>query len=672
MNRLQKILVIVSVTVAGDAAAQQQFPLEESADSVITRQSHADSLVIAKLKEKPEINMESRAAVDMLNDLSQLYCSFLHDTAAKYAQKAEALAQKINYPEGIVTAITNRGYAEEVAKRNWEGAIFYYEKAIETAKKKKLDGMLDELFGIIHNAYVYQGNFPKAMTIANEGLGQARRRNDRVQALHYTSLVAASYFRQSLYEKSLLEYRKAEELADNLSKEEKKKSLRLVTTADIYYGLADVYTANGDTAKARYYLEKALAGFLALRKDSFFIRDYMISNTLFKKGIVAMMLGNPADAMNYSLAALDSCKFWGCNPYEKVGYYLLAGDALRQTGRDNEAESYLYQAKGIAERIRHAENARDAYYYLALYYADKKKYDSAWHYDKLYSVLKDSIINERTKFRTDEINTIYRIAEKDRQIARQNNQRNILIASFVVLLLILGFFYNRYRLRQRNRYQQELNRQQNELFNAISLAQEHERKRIAQDIHDGLGSVLSAAKLKLAEVKDLKPELATDEKFLTGIGLLDEASAELRSISHNIMPATLSKLGLVPALKNLTEKISSHKGMQVMFIAHDFENRLDEQTEISVYRIILELINNVVKHAVAGKATVQLLRYPDHINITVEDNGKGFDTGRVADEKAGMGLGNVAARVEYMKGKMDIDSMPGKGTTVIVDIPVTA
>lgn len=247
--------------------------------------------------------------------------------------------------------------------------------------------------------------------------------------------------------------------------------------------------------------------------------------------------------------------------------------------------------------------------------------------------------------------------------------RNILIASFLVLLLTLWFLYNRYRLRQRNRYQQQLNRQQNELFNAIALAQEQERKRIAQDIHDSLGSMLSAAKLKLAEVKDSKPELGADGKFLSGISLLDEASAELRNISHNIMPATLSKLGLVPALKNLTEKISSYKGVQLIFMAHEFDSRLDEQTEISIYRIVLELVNNVVKHAGATKATVQLVRYPDHINITVEDNGKGFDTDRAIDEKAGIGLGSVAARVEYLKGKMDIDSMHGKGTTVVVDIP---
>jgi signal transduction histidine kinase len=127
---------------------------------------------------------------------------------------------------------------------------------------------------------------------------------------------------------------------------------------------------------------------------------------------------------------------------------------------------------------------------------------------------------------------------------------------------------------------------------------------------------------------------------------------------------------LVPALKNLINKISSSKGLQVQFLTHELNSRLDEQTEISIYRIILELINNIVKHANATKATVQLIKYPDYINITIEDNGKGFDVSKINDEKTGIGLGNVAARVNYLKGKIEIDTRPGKGTTIVIDIPL--
>lgn len=626
-------------------------------------------LSIDEIKTRLNSEKEDTAAVNLINKLAETYCNFSYDTSVLYSIQAREMAIRIHYPEGLVTAIRNRGYAEEVMKKNWDTAIVYYREAADVAKHDKLDGLLDDMYGVIHNAYVYKGNFPLAMTIANEGLEAAKKRDDRRQMLHYTSLVATAYFRQGLYEKALEEYKKAETIAGNLGKYEK-PSHSLVTDADIYYGLGNVYNAVGDTSMALLYLQKAYDRFKELDNDPLFWKKYMIANTLYMMGIVNKTEGNLSKALWYARQALGFCNNGTCNLYEKTAYHLLAGDLLRLQGDYAEAGEQLYEGKRIAEEIKHAENTRDACYYLSLYYADLKKFDSAWYYDQRYSVLKDSIINERTRFRSEEINAIYDIAEKDREIAWQNNQRNILIASFVVLLITLGFLYNRYRLRQRNRYQQALNRQQNELFNAVSLAQEQERKRIAQDIHDSLGSVLSAAKLKMAEVKDSRPELLADEKFLSGINLLDEASSELRDISHNIMPATLSKLGLVPALKNLSENISSYKGVSVMFIAHDFETRLNEQVEISIYRIILELINNVVKHAAASRATVQLVKYPDHINITVEDNGKGFDAVKGAEEKTGIGLGSVAARVEYLKGKMDIDSRQGKGTTVVVDIPL--
>lgn len=607
--------------------------------------------------------------IKTLNEISHVYHAFSYDSSLMYAMSALQKAERLKYAEGIVNAITNCGMAEEVFKKNWDTAVIYYKKAIEAAKKYRLERKLDELYAVIHNSFVYQGNFPSAMNIANEGLTAASRRNDKRQMLHYTSLVAAAYFRQNLYEKALSEYKKAEVLAGNLGDAEN-ASLNLVTLADVYYGMGNVYTQKGDSARALYYLNKAFAEFISLENNPNFIRHYMVSNTLYKTGVAYRTLGDLHRAFTYAQSALDSCKNGGCNLYEKAEYYVLAGDALTNMDKYDEARTYLYEGKRIAEEIRHAENARDAYNSLSVFYARQKMYDSAWVYNRRYTILKDSIINERTRFRTEEIDAIYDIAEKDRQIARQNNQRNILVSSFIVLLLTLAFLYNRYRLRQKNRYQQELNRQQNELFNAIAAAQEEERKRIAQDIHDGLGSVLSAAKLKMEEVKEIRPELAVNDKFLSGVSLIDEASSELRNISHNIMPATLSKLGLVPALKNLSEKISSHKGLQVQFIAHEFERRTDEQTEISIYRIVMELLNNVVKHAGATKAIVQLVQYPDNINITVEDNGKGFEASKVSEDKTGIGLGSVLARVEYLKGKMEIDSKNSKGTTVIIDIPL--
>jgi signal transduction histidine kinase len=265
----------------------------------------------------------------------------------------------------------------------------------------------------------------------------------------------------------------------------------------------------------------------------------------------------------------------------------------------------------------------------------------------------------------------YDITQKDREIARQQQIRNILIGSFVFLLIVLLLLYNSYRLKQKNKYQKELNRQQNELFNVIVSTQDQERKRIAQDIHDSLGSVLSAAKLKLSSLEESKKVLSSDllEKYQASLDLLDEASTELRNISHNIMPATLSKLGLEAALQSLINKIAAHPKMQVNFTAHGFEGRIEETTEMSIYRIILELLNNIVKHAAAEKVSIQIIKYPAYINLMIEDDGRGFDYNKAFEEKKGIGLGNILSRVEYLNGTIEIDSAAGKGTTVIIEIP---
>ena len=382
-------------------------------------------------------------------------------------------------------------------------------------------------------------------------------------------------------------------------------------------------------------------------------------------------MGEYKTALTYSQAAVDFVSKGGANKYDIASYYINAGDVYKNLGNYPAAINLLKLGLRIAEDIQHRENIRDANDYLAQTYVLQKKYDSAFFFYTRYVALKDSIVNNDTKMKIAGIQGQYDLAKKDKEIAKEQQIRNVLIGSFVFLLIILLLMYNGYRLQQKNRNQQSLNRQQNELFNVIVATQDQERKRIAQDIHDSLGSVLSAAKLKLSSLKETQSLLSAEEleKYQSTLSLLDEASAELRNISHNIMPATLSKLGLVAALQNLIGKISSHSGMQISFTAHEFEGRILETAEISIYRIILELLNNIVKHAAANKITIQLIKYPAYINVTVEDNGRGFNYNKAMEEKKGIGLGNILSRVEYLKGTIDIDSSPGKGSTIIIEIP---
>jgi two-component system, NarL family, sensor kinase len=259
------------------------------------------------------------------------------------------------------------------------------------------------------------------------------------------------------------------------------------------------------------------------------------------------------------------------------------------------------------------------------------------------------------------------------EITKQNLVRNVVLFSLLFLVAFIFLLYNRRQLKQKAGYEIKLNQQQNDLFNAVITAQDNEHKRIAQDIHDSLGSVLSAVKLNLSGIEENETASFSDkqEKLKTTLILLDEASAELRNISHNIMPAPLSKMGLDVALQSLLDAVSLQTGLEINYSTHGFEKRINEIAEMSIYRIVQELVNNVIKHAEASQLSIQVIKYKDYINIVAEDNGRGFDYPSVFQQRKGIGLSNILSRVEYLKGTIDIDSKKDRGTMVIIDIPVS-
>lgn len=648
------------------AAAQPGISLEDSARRTTEAfnrgmRKKADS-VLALLNK----NGIDTVYVLRLNYLSKIFYNFSFDSSLLYANAAKKAARKINYPEGLALAIRNSGIAFETMKRDWIAAVPFYEESMAVAEKNNLYDAMHECYSVILNSYFYLGDFPNAMDVATRGLNSSVERNDYSKMILYNNLIGTIYQRQENYEEALKTYQESLQLADKVKDDEERTF--------VYLGLAEVYMTRKDSLQAFSYLFHSLNISRKLFDKLSHRYRHKIAFILYRIGYAYKIFGNAEEGLKYTLDALDFTRIVSCDLFDIANYYLQAGDIYRQLHDYPKARENLYKGLAIAREIGHKEDTRDAYGYLAEVFADERNYDSAFIYAQLHMRLKDSIVNEITRYRTEEIKAIYDIKEKDKVIARQENIRNLMIGLFALLLLTIAFLYNRYRLRQKNRYQRELNRQQNELFNAIAAAQDQERKRIAQDIHDSLGSVLSAAKLKLSALKENHSDLSPEEteKYQSTLKLLDEASAELRNISHNIMPATLSKLGLVAALKNLINNISSHSGLHISFSAHDFIERIDEQTEMSIYRIVLELINNVVKHAQADKVTVQLIKHPGYINISVEDNGKGFDYDRERLAKKGIGLGNILSRVEYLKGTINVDASEGRGTTVIIDVPYQA
>jgi signal transduction histidine kinase len=424
------------------------------------------------------------------------------------------------------------------------------------------------------------------------------------------------------------------------------------------------------------YLESAMAVYRIINdtaRSKKFILHEREAFVLNKLAEVSKLKGEPEKALKFINTGINNIEDLNhsVNEYDRASYYINAADIFNRLHDPDSAIYYLRKGLPIANQIIHREYIRDAYQQLSLSFAEKKIFDSAYLYNKLFNNIKDSIASESNQREIFQREANLQIARQQARMDRQRLWRNIFIGLTFVLMLFIYLLYNRYRLRQKNRFQTEINKQQQEILRTTIAVQDQERKRIAEDLHDSLGSILSATKLKLSSIAEDNSDNAKQEKLLDTLSLLDEAVAEMKHIAYNIMPATLSRLGLIAALQNLFNRITTKSGLKINYSTHGFAERLNESTELGIYRIVLESINNVVRHAAADNVTVQLVRYPEYINITVEDDGKGFSSQSANLPSMGSGLSNIASRVKNLNGTLDIDSNSGSGTTIVVDIPYT-
>lgn len=314
---------------------------------------------------------------------------------------------------------------------------------------------------------------------------------------------------------------------------------------------------------------------------------------------------------------------------------------------------------------------------IALNYEKSGNYAAAAELYKQVNVLKDSIYEHSSAEAVAEMKTKYETEKKERIIQQQQfnlKKKNYFIASISVLVLLgvllVWLFYNRNKLKQEAKLQAAVLSQQQIAAAAILQAEENERQRIAKDLHDGMGQIMSAAKMNLSAFENDLQFKNEGQKlsFERIISLVDEGCREVRSVSHQMMPNVLLKSGLGKAVAEFLDKIDQ-KVLKVTLHTEGLNEHIDETIEIVLYRVLQESVNNVIKHSGASELDLSLIKDADGISATIEDNGKGFNSRNLA-ENAGIGLKNMKARIEYLKGSIDFDSSPGKGTLVAIHIPL--
>jgi signal transduction histidine kinase len=244
----------------------------------------------------------------------------------------------------------------------------------------------------------------------------------------------------------------------------------------------------------------------------------------------------------------------------------------------------------------------------------------------------------------------------------------VVILAFSVILVTAISFLIALRIKQRTEKEKNkaIIREKEAGIKSVIIATEEERKRIAKDLHDGIGQQLGGLKLAWQKLLEKESNATEKEKLRDLSKILDETAQEVRVISHQMMPRVLSEFGLVPAIDDMLKKSLSNTEIKYEYIHDGMDLRLPETIEISLYRICQELINNIIKHSGADVVSVQLMKSKSFIILVVEDNGKGFQTGKPVE---GIGLQNISNRVNIVNGSVNFERGEKKGTSATIHIP---
>jgi two-component system, NarL family, sensor kinase len=372
------------------------------------------------------------------------------------------------------------------------------------------------------------------------------------------------------------------------------------------------------------------------------------------------------------------------NLYRKLHQDAYMFEVLRNLGNVyTSKKEYALARSSYAEGMYYARRNGDVYAMSALSQNLARANAALGQYNDAYRYLDSSVVHlnkmyeENTNKFKQESEIKYETSQKESELKIKTVQRDgimivLIVALSLSIIIVLLSRQRQKTLGQLREKEEGLHRKhvdellkKQEINSLVSYlnGQEEERKRVAEDLHDRLGSTLSATKLYLNST-----QASQSSSFIRASELLDQAVTEVREISHNLLSGTLSRFGLLQALEELKTMVSNTNQLK-MDVFTNGVTRLPTNVEIIIYRIIQELVSNILKHAHATEITVQLTRHTHELTLTVEDNGIGFDTGK-KNPKSGIGLMNVESRVAALRGSFYIDSGKGNGTTITINIPV--
>lgn len=611
------------------------------------------------------LSQKDTSRVMVLLRIADTYEANNQDSAIYYLEQSKKLSNSLNFKKGIYH------YYEQSAivsftKGNYDLAMKQSKNALEEARVLKDSNLIINMFNNIGIVYQYLGEFDNQLDYSLQAVKLSEKLNKKEKFARLYHNVANAYYNLYQYTKSI-EY-------CHLALKHYQQNGGKIYLNRLYATLGQSFAELKINDSTMYYYKLA-ADESMKTNDSYAeaaIYGYM-ANVYADNNDYEEMLRVSEKSLQLS-KALQSNQLLASSLYNVANAYYFNGDNISANKNINEALVIATKDSLIDE----LKNIYSILSFVAAKDGDFKK--SLWAKGK-YDSIQEVVLNERIIKSSAEFEKKYEFEKKNKQIFLQEaklEKRAFLIKSLIgstfTLLVIFLSVYLSYKGKQKLQAQKisELEKEkQLAAAEAVLKGEEQERSRLAKDLHDGLGGMLSGIKFSFQSMKGnliMTPENQQD--FERSMDMLDSSIKEMRRVAHNMMPESLVRFGLDTALQDYCKSVTKSGALQVSYQSIGLANHNFEQTiAISIYRIIQELIGNTLKHSAAKNAIVQVTKSDNLLAITVEDDGKGFDT-RILDHSNGIGWVNIKNRVDFLKGKLDINSEVGSGTSVHIEFEI--
>ncbi len=628
---------------------------------------------------------------------------------AAQPQVVDSLRQILSKADDSVSVVVYNELSWQYKNSKVDSALFFAEKALTKATQLNNLQLEAASYNSLGDTYRAMGRYDTALVMLRQSVKIYVAEGDSSELARVYNNMGIIFDEKAAYEQALNHYFLGLQVAEAAG--------QIGLQANILGNIGIVYKKQNEPNKVLEYYSRALEVYKQL--DHKFGATVTYGNI----GSVLLQLGKYEESIRQSEQAIAG--------YQELGYlryvpYSLGniGIAYDSLGDWNKAREYYtqayeqhtsfdnryeiaYNAKNLAfllwkqglyqtavpyattaitqaSEIGAREMLRDAYDAYARISFSQGEYKKAYLLKENYVEIQKELQEENKTKNIFELQTQYETEKKEQQIRAQQlmiaeekaiNERNmaISIGVFLVLVfLVVLVWIQKSRLRKK----QQLELQQKDIefkqlqLSAVIDSQEKERRRFASDLHDGFGQLISILKLNVESVRKQDDREKRHSIYEKSVDILNEMYGELKSICFNLMPQSLVKFGLEPSLKEFANKINATEKMSVDVIVFDLAERLSELQEISLYRIVQEWVNNILKYSDATQVTIQITKDQREITLTVEDNGIGFELSKLTEGK-GNGWKNIRSRANLIKGDLEIDSTPGKrGNMLILNIPV--